>query len=73
MHSLKALRHGSHSFTNKVDAVSDITDKRLDVLAIQETWYTTIDDTCRRLVTPAGYAIVDAARTTGTVDPAGTL
>ena len=54
------------SVRNKVDAISDtITDKRLDVLAIQETWHTTSDDTCLRLVTPAGYAIVDAARTTG--------
>jgi len=56
----------ARSVRNKVDAVSDIiTDRRLDALAIQETWHTTNNDTCLRLVTPAGYAIVDAARTTG--------
>jgi len=54
------------SVCNKVDAISDtITDKWLDVLAIQETWHTASDDTCLRLVTPGGYAIEDAARTTG--------
>jgi len=54
------------SVRNKADAISDtITEKRLDVLAIQETWHTASDDACLRLITPTGYAIVDAARSTG--------
>jgi len=54
------------SVRNKFDAVSDIiTDRRRDVMAIQETWHISSEDTCLRLVTPAGYGIIDAARTTG--------
>lgn len=54
------------SVRNKADVISDtITDRSLDVLALQETWHTASDDTCLRLITPTDYAVVDTARTTG--------
>ena len=54
------------SLTNKIDVVtSTIADHSLDVFALSETWHSGCDDARLRLATPAGYAVVDVARTTG--------
>ena len=51
---------------SKLDAVGElIVDRSLDVLALRETWHSSSDDARLRLTTPAGYAVVDAARPVG--------
>jgi len=51
---------------SKIDAVGElITDRSLDALALSETWHSSSDDARLRLVTPAGYAVVDASRPSG--------
>ena len=53
---------------SKIDAVGElITDRSLDPLALTETWHSSSDDARLHLVTltPAGYAVVDAARPAG--------
>ena len=54
------------SLRNKTVAVhTTITEQSLDVLALTETWHDNSNDASLRLCTPDGYALVDAARTTG--------
>lgn len=54
------------SLRNKTDAVREtITERSIDVMALSETWHSGSDDACLRLSTPEGYAVVDAARTSG--------
>jgi len=54
------------SLRRKTDIVQQtITERSLDVLALTETWHNGHDDVCLRLSTPAGYAVVDVARTSG--------
>jgi len=54
------------SLSNKTDDVNAvITDRRLDVLAVTETRHLASHDARLRLATPAGYAVVDVARTIG--------
>jgi len=40
-----------------------LADKGVNVVALTTTWHSGSDDVCLRLATPAGYAVVDAART----------
>jgi len=54
------------SLTNKAVAVNTvIADHSLDILALTETWHSASDDVRLRLVTPADYAVVDTARSSG--------
>ena len=54
------------SLTNKTDAVSAlISDRKLDVIALSETWHSGSDDVRLRLATPDNYAVADSARTSG--------
>jgi Endonuclease/Exonuclease/phosphatase family len=53
----------AQSMINKTIAIGDvIADKRLDVLAVTETWHRSTDYICLRLATPSGYTSVDAVR-----------
>ena len=52
--------------TNKTDDVQAVISERsLDILALTETWHSASDDVRLRLATPDGYAVVEAARSTG--------
>ena len=42
-----------------------ISDLKLDVIALSETWHSGSDDVRLRLATPDNYAVADSARTTG--------
>jgi len=54
------------SLRRKTDTVRQtITEQSLDILALTETWHNDHDDVCLRLSAPTGYAVVDAARTSG--------
>ena len=54
------------SLSNKTDAVEElISERAFDVLSLTETWHSASDDVCLRLATPAGYAVVEAARRSG--------
>ena len=56
----------AQSLTNKAAAVNAvIADHSLDILALTETWHSASDDVRLRLATPADYAVVDNARSSG--------
>ena len=53
----------ARSITKKAVAISElISDRALDVLAVTERWHRGSDDVSLRTATPAGYAVIDAAR-----------
>jgi len=54
------------SLRNKTDAVQQtIAERSIDILALSEMWHNSSDDVCLRLSAPPGYAVADAACTTG--------
>jgi hypothetical protein len=56
----------NQSIRNKTDAIlATITERSLNVLSFTETWHVGSEDTCLRLSTPDGYAVVDAALPAG--------
>ena len=53
----------ARSLSNKTGAIHEtIDDRRLDVLAVTETWHRSSDDPSLRLSAPSGYTTVDAIR-----------
>jgi len=53
----------ARSISNKTTAVNEtIVDRRLDVLAVTETWHHSSDDICLRLAAPDGYSTVETVR-----------
>ena len=49
----------------RATSLTPFTERSIDVMALSETWHGGSDDVCLRLRVTDGYAVVDAARTTG--------